>query len=724
MSGGQRYTVREIANAISVNPSSVKRRAARESWPYTEVTGRGGKRRLYRLCDLPLNIQSRLHRQAALEVTQATAIEIDLEALSKAARETNEARLKTKEQSLAEFAGLPDGRRKRRVKARMAILEMLWAWRRHHQGSKAATRLAFCEALNQGEIKAPQWILDLLPQYRGRHALTEPTLERWEQAYDARGIMALADGYGNRTGQSKISQNETLYKIVLGAILNNPHITGKKVKQFLAARHPDLDIVSEGAIRRFITHWKRDNAQIWTYLTNPDKWKNIYMAAHGSHFDAITHINQLWEMDSTPADWMLEDGRHCVIGAIDMFSRRLKFRVSKTSKAAAVALTFRDAVISWGVPEAVRTDNGQDYVSQHFNGVLRDLEVMHELCIFFASEEKGTIERAMRTMSHGILDLLPGFIGHNVAERKEIEARKSFAERIMTPGEVIEVAMTSEDLQQRLDDWCEHIYGKDPHAGLDGRSPFEVAAGQPVRRISDLRALDMLLEEVAGVRTVTKKGIKFEHHWYIAPELVSHMQQEVRLRRDPDDIGRLYVYSHEGAFVCIAECSKLLGISPMEKAIVAKARQKAWLAEQRDALKAMRRECNENIADAILQHRIEQSERVVAFPGRSETYTTDALEAAAEAAEAANTTTPQQDIDPENYAAFVAEFEQREAEVVEMDDPRRLHAYWLRIGERIDNHEAVSQEEREGWDIYRQSEHYQSQQQFFEAFGLTAEDFA
>tara|TARA_B100000780_G_scaffold31405_1_gene19882 strand:- start:714 stop:932 length:219 start_codon:yes stop_codon:yes gene_type:complete len=70
----------------------------------------------------------------------------------------------------------------------------------------------------------------------------------------------------------------------------------------------------------------------------------------------------------------------------------------------------------------------------------------------FASEEKGTIERLNRTMSHGILELLPGFIGHNVSEQKAIESRKSFAKRVMTKGETVDVKLTGAELQQLIND--------------------------------------------------------------------------------------------------------------------------------------------------------------------------------------------------------------------------------------------------------------------------------
>src|SRR6185312_14284615 len=105
------------------------------------------------------------------------------------------------------------------------------------------------------------------------------------------------------------------------------------------------------------------------------------------------------------------------------------------------------------------------------------------------------------TMQRGLMRTLPGFVGHSVADRKVIEGRKSFAARLGEQAEdMFAVELTAAQLQQHLDDWCAHVYGAKPHAGLKGLTPFAAAAtaGGSVRRIEDPRALDMLLAPAAG----------------------------------------------------------------------------------------------------------------------------------------------------------------------------------------------------------------------------------
>lgn len=51
------FTLEQIADALDVHKTSAMRRAARESWPFTETTGLGGKKRLYAPENLPREVR-------------------------------------------------------------------------------------------------------------------------------------------------------------------------------------------------------------------------------------------------------------------------------------------------------------------------------------------------------------------------------------------------------------------------------------------------------------------------------------------------------------------------------------------------------------------------------------------------------------------------------------------------------------------------------------------
>lgn len=668
MSEERLFDLKQIAEALGVTYEAARKRAdrglrrkAESPWPiHSTATRQGQPTRRYAEALLPPDVRAALDRwgreRSLAAMNAQTAAEEDarrrdLESRlaetiaateARAAAAAGEARRKLKAEGQARFTQLAkDSPKYQRAKAREWLVLRCWQIQREERLPATAARAALCERVNDETLAVPPFVSAWLPTRHGCRGLRGGTLHRWVLNYQQGGIWALTDGYGNREGQGLIDATPALLRLVLGAMAKAPQISGAQILAFLRAQRAELaalgvdKLPTTRSIQSFKRAWIGANGQLWTFLTHPDRWKNVYMAAAGSHFERIDTLNQVWELDSTPGDWLLTDGRHAVIGGIDLYSRRLMFYVSRSSRALAVGQLFRRMVLAWGVPAGVRTDNGKDYVSDYFDAVLRDLEVKHEVCIPFASEEKGTIERGLQTMSHGVLALLPGFIGHNVAEREAIRGRKSFAERVMTPGEVVEVDMTAAELQGHLDDWAEHAYAHDPHGGLAGRSPWETANAWtgPVRRIENERALDALLAEVVGVRTVRKKGLRFDNHFFFSPAVYEHMDQPVRLKRDESDLGRLYVYTDRD-FVGVAECPALLGISAQEAATVAKKHQRKALTAKAAELRAATKEIKENIGELVLRDRAQAAAKLAELPRPATTHDTTALRAAAQAAEA------------------------------------------------------------------------------------------
>jgi putative transposase len=714
-------TVRDAEKALKVTQASIARRAKKENWSYIEETIRGGSRRLYMLDKLPAYVQDAIRHTRALEAAQNQVQKPVPDVLPAAARSAEEfaeierqnqlhkqqQRRQNKEANLAKWQALPDDKPKRGAKAKAWLVNAYWKYWKTNGGSKAHARYAFATAVNCGDIKLPEEHAEYLPKYDQLCQLSAASLQRWELDFLNGGHFALVNEYGKRKGQSIIETTPKLKEIVLGAMTRHPHIKAKHLREYLEAAHPEYADISDRTIDRFKQQWIKDNHQTWTFMTNPDQWKNVYMVAYGSHHENIIALNQLWEMDSTPADFMLIDGRHSVVGAIDLYSRRLMFYVSKSSSAYAVSQTFRRAVLAWGLPDAVRTDNGKDYVSVHFNTVLKDLEIDHPLCVPFASEEKGTIERAMRTMSHSVLELLDGFIGHNVADRKQIEARKSFSDRIMKRDEVIDIKMTAADLQEKLDQWTEYLYGRDPHSGLNGKSPWEVANAwtQPIRRITNERALDALLAPVNGVRTIGKKGINIDNNQYIASELFAYSGQVCSVKIDEGDIGRAYVYV-DGEFICIAECPELTGISRKEVASASKAAQKKHQAEQAAETRHFQKHLRKNMADTVIQHRIEQSENVTELPKRFVDYTTPALDEAARAMDlpAWATSEPVDTVD--NVITFESRTLSRHQQLLADGDMHDLYVYWHELDDKQRDGETLNDNELRWYRSFRNSSDY------------------
>lgn len=496
----------------------------------------------------------------------------------------------------------------------------------------------FRKAFVTGHIEMPRELLKSLDP-RTMHKLSYQSIMGWKREYETCGLYGLVNFslISNKKGQC--SMVETMREFTIAMVIEKPGVSIRAIRKAITVRFKGEYIPNRTTIERFLNNWLDKHKSLYLYLTNPDAWRSKYMLAFGDAAETVTRLNQRWEADSTPADIMCSDGRACIIGIIDVWSRRLKLLVSPTSKSIAIGMLLRRCILDWGmVEEEFRTDNGADYTSFYLERVLDLLNVHHELCPPFTPECKPFIERALGIMSHGILPFLDGYIGHNVAERKAIESRISFAKRLMTRGETVEVKMTSAKLQTILDRWCEAMYHTEPHSGLDGMSPIAKVRSwtEPVKRISDEHALDVLLSPAPsndGWRVITKKGLSVAFGGaqlrYISADFAGQEGKRVRVLIDGTDLGHASIFQEDNSFLCAAQDPAWLGISSQELASHTKNRQKALLAEQRREHKDMVKRANiGNITEEILRDSEERAAKVSDLPRPATEYTTPALEQA------------------------------------------------------------------------------------------------
>jgi putative transposase len=507
----------------------------------------------------------------------------------------------------------------------------------------------YAAAYNRGEIEIDPTVREAIRSISGAN------FRRWLKA-PAQG-KHLGGQYGHRKGTGLIDSQPELREFILGLLAAKPHINYVQLHDALMARfrsRADLDLPKIKTVERWAGAWKEKEKQLHTLLTNPDQWNSSYRTAQGT-INYAEYVNHIWRLDSSPNDVMLNDGkRHALIFTLDNYSRRLKIVVAPTSKATAVAACMRRALLDWGKPARIKTDNGAEYVGLHIGRVCSFLGIEHELCNAFSGWEKGDVERVVKTLAHGIVSLLPGFVGHNVAERKAIESRKSFAERLMNKdAEPPELRMSPADMQKFCDDWCDHVYQHADHEGLGGKTPFQRAAEcrEPVQWIGNERVLDLLLAEAAsgdGWRTVTKQGITIDKEPYVAPELGLYVKKKVLcLDHSP---GRIVVYGQDRPddplnpnaiqpglhFVCIAECASGMSREErMNKAKAATTTQSQAVRGDRRKVKAVAKKVGaDNIAHEILADKMAQTATIHAFPKPKIEHTTAGIAAAHEALEA------------------------------------------------------------------------------------------
>ena len=570
--------------------------------------GKDGKAFLYDLDTLPADVVAAVKhaRKVAVEANKGSALQAVSHFLLKLQEEQEasaERRAAKAEEVLRDLAMLSE-KEATSLSGHCAIAEgwQVWFAKAQPPIHKSASWVPYAHAYNLGEIPMAKAIREAFPRISSR------SVQRWVGAYQKGNLAALVDRRNGAklAGKTVFSAAPLLAAAAKKLMLDRPGIRTGQLHLLLHTASIDaktgeklFQAPSYDQVMRFQKTWIAEHRELYLQATNPDAWKNQCLLAYGSCSEDVRGLNDRWEMDATPADWLLLDTdgkkkRHTVSVIIDVWSRRMLVVVARTPRTVTHCFAIRQALLAWGVPKEILTDNGQDYQSEHFKRALLALGITHLTTHPFSPEEKPHVERSIGTLNHSILELLPHFAGHSVAERKAIEARRSFADRLARKGELVDFgelgieAMTAEVMQARINTWLAGVYEQRSHGGI-GTSPFAKAASWSgeVRRIADERSLDLLLAKPAdgGQRTLQKKGIRIDGTWFQAPDLARIDVGSVVDVYETPDLGRIVVYFRKN-FVCIAEAAERTGADRQAIAHTASTIKREFLADQRRRQKA------------------------------------------------------------------------------------------------------------------------------------------
>ena len=471
----------------------------------------------------------------------------------------------------------------------LAILEILRAFEQFKKLTVEAGQsfqelhYQFCYLYNNQNIQfLENNPYEIIPQ------ISRASLYRWlKKAEENPCELGRPRGGANNKG-SAISKNQETEQAVLICLKQGQ--TRWSISQILKVLTTQfsLDFVpSESQIRRFIKEWKGQNYLSWLYFKNKDEFKSKAQVSFGKASEDLIRANQRWELDGTKTDVMLmtENGmkRYQLIGLIDVYTRRVKLHLAPSESSQNTLHALRDTIIQWGLPESILTDNGSGFKAQRTQAFLARLGIELRFCPPGQPQKKPHIERFFKTFNHDLLSLLPGFIGHSVAERQALRSH----------GETIEIAMTPDDFQTWCNRWC-NGYETRIHSSLDC-SPLEkymesVSSGFVRKQIDDIRTLDYLLMD-GTPRKVRKDGIQVNNRIYIAMELGGIIGNDVYVCFDNQNPDEIIVYSDEmlKTFICKAQWRDSYLVDKVEITQQAKARQNEVLSEAKTKTKEARK---------------------------------------------------------------------------------------------------------------------------------------
>jgi transposase InsO family protein len=191
------------------------------------------------------------------------------------------------------------------------------------------------------------------------YGISRPTADKWIKRYDQRGLQGLEEL--SRAPQSHPNQTaEELRAMIIKAKLRHQKWGPKKVLDCLRREQPQL-------------HWPADSTagEILKRagLVQP-RTRRHRVAPYSAPFSDCAGPNQRWSADFK-GDFRLGNGRRCYPLTIsDNFSRYLLLcRALERTSHEEVQPWFEWVFREYGLPEAIRTDNGAPFASLAVGGI-------------------------------------------------------------------------------------------------------------------------------------------------------------------------------------------------------------------------------------------------------------------------------------------------------------------------------------------------------------------
>jgi putative transposase len=537
---------REIASVLGIAKRSVERRAERQSWPYTETTGLGGKRRMYPLASLPSDVQ------AAVFLT----LQPDVERRSKADKDQAQIdalwrRYEAAPQHLKDIA-------KRRLKALQAVEALVTQGHRLIAARGVISAQLQREGFRSGSVKSLErmsaqvagidrqhWVAALVPDFVGRTAATEIPTEAWD--------LFKAD-YLRLEAPTATS---CYARLVRTAKVKGWQLPALRTFERRIAQIPRgvriLQREGEEALLRTFPAQERDRS-IFHALEAVN--------ADGHKFDVFVR---------TPLGDVV---RPILVGVQDLYSGKiLGYRVAETESSDLARMAFRDAIERYGIPRKAWLDNGRGFASKMLTGGVANrfrFKVREEdptgvlvgmgIEIHWATPYHGQakpIERAWRDMCDRIAkhpEFAGAYTGNKPDAKPENYGSKAVAWAVFARVLDEEICAHNARMKRRTR-VCGGVHSFD--------EAFNASYAQsPIRKATTGQLREMLL----AAEVVTANGydgsVRLAGNRYWSEALAEHAGKKLLLRFDPDALQtEVQIYTLANVFVCTAPCIAAVGFA-------------------------------------------------------------------------------------------------------------------------------------------------------------------
>jgi len=295
--------------------------------------------------------------------------------------------------------------------------------------------------------------------------LTESKYFRWLKLFRVGGMNALMEKRGGNNQKADAEKvKEALLAVPAAHISSAYNLYALKEQQEDGQKLDPFGAKAKISQRQFLRIAKaliKDDAHLRAYRNGGiDEVENLHPSYRRRKKSGE------WQIDATPWDFFVEkDGksvRMSAVTVIDIESGRRVIGLYDSANSYANVRIMHKAIKRLGFPQLLRGDNGKDFVSEHFQNVLANLGIVYARAAPYKGKHKGHVERSHKSVMHSWLENLPGFAGHNVAQRQKLEAqaaRKS--ERSSKKATHVKNLMRWEDMQSAIDTFVETQYNKE-----------------------------------------------------------------------------------------------------------------------------------------------------------------------------------------------------------------------------------------------------------------------
>lgn len=289
------------------------------------------------------------------------------------------------------------------------------------------------------------------------------------------------------------------------------------------------------------------------------------------HRREASAANAIWQADHAQLEILLlrEDGspaKPWLTVVIDDYSRAVAgyYLSFEPPSVLRTALALRQGIwrkedSHWpvcGIPSVLSTDHGSDFTSKHMQQVAADLKIQLIFATPGQPRGRGRIERFFRTVHDMFLCDLDGYLQRS--RRKP--------------------TLTLAQLEDRFLAFRLEVYHRRPQP-QSGEAPVQrwEAGGFLPRMAGSLEELDLLLMYAVRSRKVQRDGIHFQGLRYLSPVLAAYVGEEITLRFDPRDMGKVRVFFRD-RFLCRAITADCAGQSvPLREIVKARNEQRRSL---------------------------------------------------------------------------------------------------------------------------------------------------